>query len=341
MKYLLLLDEVMSEDGSLSVAVGIPTMNNEDTIEETLRNLAHQTRPPNKVIVVDASTDSTPDIVERVNESTDIQIEYYRQLDYGRGVGGARHQIYREFEEDVLVCLDTDHDVRSDWLETHVRFHRENPEYGVLSNSGRQGFDKEVRNPKKSEYFGQSNCSLKREALDRVEGWDPWFPRGEDWDMRIRLWSAGVKSYAKHDIDAWRYERDIPRDTLAWFRKKVTGSPSSVTFLRKYGYWYLKFHPVHVVGDFLSLVSLVFLALVPLGLLVYPPSLLLFLGLPLILSLTYLYYKGPRKRDGFGLKRKDFTAVPVFFALGLSALYNLRRVGEDVDWNYSGFKNAK
>lgn len=326
-------------DPSLEVSIGIPTKNNAESIKRTFKQIAQQTYPPDRVIIVDDSDDRTWKIIEEVGETMNFRIDIYQQSTEGRGVGRARQDIYENFDEDVLVCLDTDHAVPDDWLETHIRFHAENPSYGILSNSSRPGFDEQVRDPKKSEFFGQSNCSLKREALDQVKGWDPWFPRGEDWDIRIRFWTAGVKSYAKHDIDAWRFDRDVAGDTLTWFRKKVTMSPSSVTFLRKYGFWYFRFHPIHVIGDTLSLLAILSLVLIPFVAVIEPVLAMVLLGPPIILSAAYMYYKGPRKRNCFGILLRDFTAVPVFFALGLSALNNLLRIDRNIDWNYGGFEN--
>lgn len=333
----------MADQGTtrpLHISVGIPTMNNEESIERMLRQLDEQTRPPDRVIVVDASTDATPEIVADVGDDVAFDVDLYEQSDRGRGVGAARADIYDRFEGDVLACLDTEHAVDADWLAIHEEFHRSHPAYGVLSNSGRPGFDGPVDDPLQSHFFGQSNCSLKREALDATGGWDPWMQRGEDWDLRIRLWTAGVKSWAKHGIAATPFGRDLASNTTTWFRKKVYHDPSSVTFLRKYGLWYLRFYPLHVAADLLSLVAVVSLAIAPLGLLISPVSLVFLLGLPLASAAAFTYYKGPRKRSALLPRRSELSSLPVFFALGLSVLRNLRRVGGDETWNYQGFDKS-
>lgn len=333
----------MSEHGgdfSIETTVGIPTMNNESTIERTLRQLQDQTLLPDRVIIVDNSSDRTPDIIREVASDVDFPIDVCQQSDYGRGVGAARAQIYDLFENDLLVCLDTENSVDNKWLETHVQFHETHPDYGVLSNSSRDDFDKAVEDPMKSEFFGQSNCSLKRSALETTKGWDPWMQRGEDWDLRIRLWTAGVNVWAKSEIATDRFDRNIVDDTTTWFRTKVFRSPSSVTFLRKYGTWYLQFHPLHTFGDLLSAISILCLLCSPIAYLIAPIALPALLGTPIALSIGFLYYKGPRKRGNFVPLKRDFTSIVVFFALGLSALYNLRRVGGHEEWNYEGFDGS-
>ena len=97
----------MDSNKKLTIAVGIPTANNEDTIRETLESLLRQTVQPDRIIIIDASTDSTPNIVRSVNKNTSVPIEIHQQSTRGQGVGGARQDIYDLLEEDILACLDT------------------------------------------------------------------------------------------------------------------------------------------------------------------------------------------------------------------------------------------
>ena len=325
---------------SVEATVGMPTMNNAETIRQSIEQLQEQTRLPDRVIIVDNSTDTTPEIVYDVATEVDFVVDLYQQSEYGRGVGAARAEIYDHFDEDLLLCLDTEHSVDETWVETHIEFHRTHPSYGVLSNSSITDFDEPVENPLQSEFFGQSNCSLKKSALEAVNGWDPWLHRGEDWDLRIRLWTAGVKSWAKNDIDAKRFNRNVTADTSAWFRTKVRYDPSSVTYLRKYGRWYFRFHPLHTLGDFASIAAIVCLAVAPLGFVLSPLFGALLVAIPLVLSAGFLYYKGPRKREKFVPAPEELGSLVVFYALGLSALNNLKKIGGDEDWNYGGFDHS-
>ena len=333
----------MSESGGApadtSIAVGIPTMNSAATIRETLESLTEQTRLPDRIIVVDASTDETPDIVESVAAETEVQITLLRQSDRGRGVGGARQDMYEELTEDVLACLDTQKRVEEDWIETRVRFHAEHPGYGVLSGSpiDREPIDRPAEGAKDPYYLRQSNCSITKEALDRVDGWDPWMARGEDWDLRIRLWRAGVQSWVKSDLACEFIEVDDPSDVVT----KILERPSSVDYLRKYGLWYARFHPVHVLGDAASLGSLFLLVVAPLLAAVGPTAALGLLVVPLLGAVTYLYMKSFRNRR----RLRDFEAVhmfvlPRFFVLGVTALRQLLR-GGGYDWNYGGFDGSE
>lgn len=324
----------------IKATVGIPTMNNALTIERSLRQLQKQTRLPDRVIIVDNSSDSTQNIIENISTKLDFSVDIYQQPRHGRGVGAARDKIHQQFDGDLLLCLDTNNSVNNKWVETHIKFHKNNPSYGVLSNSSDTGVDRSIQNPLRSEYFGQSNCSIKKSALEVTDGWDPWFHRGEDWDLRIRLWTAGVKSWAKNDIASNRFEQNVTSEIGSWFRTKVLFDPSSVQFLRKYGLWYIRFHPLHVIGDFASIVGIISLLLAPIGMLVNTLLTVIQILIPLLLSIGFMYYKGPRKRGKFIPAANEVGSLLVFYALGLSAIKNLMRIGKHEDWNYKGFDKS-
>ena len=329
----------MSESGDspteTKIAVGIPTMNSAATIKETLESLTEQTRTPDRIIVVDASTDETPDIVESVAEETEVPITLRRQSERGRGVGGARQDMYEELTEDILACLDTQKRVDDDWIETRIKFHEAHPNYGVLSGAPIDGesIDSPAESVKDPYYLRQSNCSITKEALDRVNGWDPWMARGEDWDLRIRLWRAEVQSWVKSDLACEFIEVDDPNEVIT----KILDRPSSVDYLRKYGLWYAWFHPIHVLGDVASIGSLFLLLVAPLLAAVGVTAALGLLVIPVLGAATYLYLKSFRNRR----RLRDFETVhlfvlPRFFVLGVTALQQLLG-GGDYDWNYGGF----
>lgn len=325
----------------LCIEVGIPTANNEDTIGETLRTIVSQTRPPDRVIIVDNSVDSTPEIIDNIMKETSVKIDLYAQSEDGDGVGRARQDIYEEFQGDVLICLDTDNKVDENWVKQHADFHREDNGFDILSNTAGRDTSGPTNDPKDPDYFRQHNCSLTKEALDKVKGWDPWFPRGEDWDMRIRLWSAGIDSYSKSEINTQKIGAESKGSFVElvkiWTRKKIA-APSSAFFLKKYGVWYLKFHPKHVFGDFLSISSLAFLLVAPVGLYYSLPLTSLLLTLPLLSSLIYAYYKGPGQRDKPNIQKKDIAATLIFFILSLSFIRSLiSLMHNEYNWNYGGF----
>lgn len=311
-----------------TVTVGIPTYNNEDTIRETIEQVLDGTRPPDRVLIVDASTDRTTEIIEDVNSKTETPIHWYEQSERGRGVGAARQDIYERFQGDILACLDTNLRVDEEWLENRVNFHKSNPEYQILSASEIDNVDEEVTNPKLGHFFTQANCSITSEGLDMVDGWDPWLHRGEDWDMGIRLWCAGARSYAKSELDGSR----MIEETMTF--GKWLARPSSVAFLRKYGLWYARYHPTHVLGDISSIVGSIALFVGVTLSFVSPVLGLLSLAVAVGLAFLYLYVKKVPHRDGW-LRWSDADEVIRFFLLGYTAIREFK--AGDFPWNDTGF----
>lgn len=319
---------------NLSIAVGIPTANSEDTIRETLESLIDQTVSPDRIIVVDASTDSTPDIIQEVDSETPIPIECHEQSNEGRGVGDARKDIYSLLEEDILACLDTQKRVGSEWIEKRLNFHCENPEYDILSGiSSDDNIDRPANGPKDTNFLRQSNCSIRKSALDRVDGWDQWMRRGEDWDLLIRLWTSGAQSYIRSDLACEFIEED---DTVTAFTK-ILGRPSSINYLRKYGRWYISFHPLHVGGDIASAVSL---GLLPISILFgvfWSPVAFALLLVPVFCAGFYTYQKVfCGDTDLTDIRPQHSVLFIRFFLLGYTAIKTLI-ISRDHNWNMTGF----
>lgn len=316
-----------------TVAVGIPTYNNAETIRKTLESLLSQTRKPNRIIVVDASNDRTPDIVRNVSESSEIQIEYHRQSDRGRGVGAARQDIYELLEEDVLACLDTHQVVDENWLEKRMKFHRNHPEYDALSSTHSNDVERPIENVKDPNFLVQSNCSILKSALDRVDGWDPWMSRGEDWDLKIRLWTSGGETYVKSGLESKSLTKDDAEEAFG----KILERPSSIDFIRKYGLWYISFHPIHLLGELASVFSIIAFAAALILAVIWSSLAIGLLSIPLIGSLTYLYMKSFRGQSTLSNLQMNHVIIALrFFILGYTMLRKLL-TAQDREWNSSGF----
>lgn len=319
-------------DESPDVVVAIPTYNNEETIAATLEMMLEQTRPPDRVVLCDKSTDDTRRVAREIAEEADVAIEILDQE--SDGVAGAYDEIldYVAGEYDLFCTLQSDLVVEDDWLEGHIAVHESNPEIDLVNgdNKRREPTDREVA-PNERPYYVGRNFSAKAGTLERIDGWDRNFLRGEDWDMRIRLAGANTRAYARTAL-GYEWQQSDPYISLS----KAKRRPTSVSFLSKYGLWYLQYHPSHVVSDALSvglLVSLVsVLAFLPVAPLL---SALALVGV-LVTATTYLgshlLLRGAV--DGnvvVGPLRKQLLN-------GISVVYALRRVaGTDVDWNMAGF----
>lgn len=315
-----------------TVVVGVPTYDNEDSIGPTLEMLLGQTRLPDRIVVCDKSSDATREVVRDHAEATDVAVEIIDQT--GDGVADAYDEILAHVagEYDLLATIQTDLAVDDDWLEGHLRIHRDHPEIDLVTGDDRANdpTDREV-DPDERPYYVGRNFSAKADVLERIDGWDTNFLRGEDWDMRIRLAGAGVRVYACTDL-GYTWLQEDPYITLS----KATRRPTSVTFLAKYGAWYLRFHPSHVVADGLGLAGVLALAVAVLAAPVSPPVAVL--AATAFGASVVAYYAGHYLARGS--VQGEWVVGPLKKQLltGIGVLAAVRRVVlGDVEWNRTGF----
>jgi glycosyltransferase involved in cell wall biosynthesis len=77
--------DTTKQRGDNSYAVLIPSKNGEATIEQTMQSILSQTIPAGEVIVIDdASTDATPQILKRFPQVTTIRFEHRLPRDFAR-----------------------------------------------------------------------------------------------------------------------------------------------------------------------------------------------------------------------------------------------------------------
>jgi glycosyltransferase involved in cell wall biosynthesis len=317
-----------------TVVVGIPTYNNVSDIDGTIEMLLAQTRPPDRIIFCDKSSDGTRDRIRAYQNRAEIpDIEIIDQS--GDGVADAYNNILRyvSTEYDIFATIQTEITVDDDWIAGHVDVHTKRPEIDMVmgDNKANKPTDREV-DPDDRPYYVGRDFSAKAGILERIDGWDSNFLRGEDWDMRIRLAGEGTRVYAKTDLG---YEKnwDDPYITLSKAKRK----PTSVSFLSKYGLWYLGFHPSHVISDSLSLVAI----LAGVGTAIFlpvAPTLAAISTVVFTLSVITYWVGHLMLRGGVD---QDVIVGPTRKQLlhGIAVVYAYNRVVRgDVKWNMSGFE---
>jgi glycosyltransferase involved in cell wall biosynthesis len=304
------------------VVVGVPTYNNEDTVERTIEVFEAQTVPPAELVFCDASTDRTPELIERKAGEVDaFEITLLEQA--GDGVADAYNRIlsYLDGDYDLFGTLQTDFGVDPDWVENAVEIHRAHPDVDVVN--AHTGIHRRL-DPTEPPYFSGRCFTAKAGVLERVDGWDENFLRGEDWDIRIRLTGAGTTAFGT-DLLAYENFADDPPITL----RKALRKPTSATFLAKYGPWYARYHPSHVLADALAALAVLGVLLTPLA----APY-----GVALTLLTVGVYLAGHNLTMGdvdgsrvVGVVRKQFLdGIGVWSAVA-------RLLRERPDWNMTGF----
>ena len=102
----------------MKISVIIPIYNNEETMERCLGAIFNQTRKPDEVIVVDCSTDSTPEIIKNKFPKVRLYHGSYRRWPSIQRNIGVKHA-----SGDILAFTDGDVIVEPDWLEEIEKAH--------------------------------------------------------------------------------------------------------------------------------------------------------------------------------------------------------------------------
>jgi hypothetical protein len=114
--------------------------------------------------------------------------------------------------------------------------------------------------------------------------------------------------------------------------KKTLHRPSSALYLKKYGFRYISLRPLHVIGDLVSLSTIVAILLT---FIIKPkPIAVIFFATILFATHVMFFLKWGKNYD----LREYITSIGVFLLLGLTFLHKLIYIGED--FNYNGWKSG-
>ncbi len=111
----------------MNISVIIPTYNRASTIERALQSVLGQTFPPQEIIVVDdASTDNTSEILEKYSDKISIITNPKNS-----GVSISRNVGIQQARGDWIAFLDSDDQWESRKLEKQNQFHAVHPELKI------------------------------------------------------------------------------------------------------------------------------------------------------------------------------------------------------------------
>jgi len=257
-----------------SVSVCIPTYNAGKTVEKCLESVMGQTVRPSEVMIVDGySQDDTLEVVKR--------FPAVRVVGFAKGIGRARRMLADEARGDIVAWVDADVMVPSNWLETHLKIHERDKEIMTLSgNWGKIPKLAPGQNPMEvscevtpvyecSGVGTQLACTMKRELFSIVN-YDERFRRGEEWDLMVSAVRKGIRAHCCDGLFFFHSGR--PKKL---FLKDMVYRGNYVIFLKKYGFWYIKFNPSHFLA-FIMRIALIYAIplsfLCPFALLVYPAA---------------------------------------------------------------------
>jgi len=313
-----------------NISVCIPTYNSERTLKACLDSIFQQTVKPKEVLVCDGgSTDKTLEILKEYPVkivATDV-----------KGVGSARNVLVSAATGRIIAWIDSDVIIPINWLKVREKIHRERPEIDCLSNlTGFMDMKEAIERSKipislekivlnLSEKISQSALTIKKDVILRAGGYDPFIEWGEEWDLRIRLFRIGANLYRTETCLAYhiRSERFLKRSQKFLLHdlrpRDLIFAGNFVCFVSKYGSWYIKHYPRHLVTFLLRLWLLYSL----LGIVVLPVPASISLALAAITNLAACKIHHRRLRFGF-LSDQLLKAVGEHRNIFRSILYKMR-----------------
>lgn len=195
-----------SED---SVAAVIPVKNRPALLERAIHSIQAQTTPIAEIIIVDdASTDNTPEVVLAMAEA-DPRIKLLRQPRSG-GASAARNLGWRNTNATWIAFLDSD----DEWLPTKIEKQlaavAAAPEVVGCYTGVANGDNGEKYIPpasvtlfelQRNNVLGTTSTALvRRTALEAVGGFDSTLPSCQDWDVWLRLRAEGPVSVVREPL---------------------------------------------------------------------------------------------------------------------------------------------
>jgi len=197
----------------LTVCVAIPTYNREKTLVETLEQVFAQDSPADEVLVIDQSPDHEPETTAFLDTADKAgKIRWIRQSP--PNLPKARNRALRETHCDVVVFIDDDVELPTNFVENHLRNYGDGQVAAVAGRTVQaNGWSRRECShpwPRLLDYrlfrldsrervegiasFVGCNHSVRRRAIVELGGYDEnyigWAYR-EDSDAAIRLWKAG------------------------------------------------------------------------------------------------------------------------------------------------------
>lgn len=136
------------------ISVIVPSYNSKNTIKPCLDSLENQnTESEYEIIVVDSSTDETPQIVEQFFPSVTLIRRSVRTLP-----GEARNIGIQNSSGNILAFTDADCTVKANWLSRIVKAHDSN--FNVICGSVHNGYPDNIVS--RAEFFSVSSEFLQR-----------------------------------------------------------------------------------------------------------------------------------------------------------------------------------
>ena len=235
----------------MQISVVVPTFNRREIVLRTVGTVMRQDFAAAEyeiIVVVDGSTDGTAEALSSLRPGCRFRVIEQEN----RGLAGARNTGYRAAKADLVLFLDDDMLCDPGLLGAHVAAHKEAGPivaFGALFLSAdsppslaAECFNREIgafhlrRKNDAAATWQETDCvfsnsSLPRKMLEDLGGFDETFRMREDFELGVRLFSAGVQPRYIDTAIAYQYYEKTSSDLI---RDAEAFAIADVMFARKH-----------------------------------------------------------------------------------------------------------
>lgn len=199
----------------MKISVVLTTKNEEKNISELLESLMDQEEPYDVLVVDSDSTDNTKKIVSKYSKKN----KNIKLLDHPGSRAESMNYGIKKSSGDAVAFIGGDDIADEDWIK-NIRSILKNTDIvaGKLVSRKEEKFGK-VANVKLFHKgvnicYPGTNTTYKKEILEKLGGFDPWFFSAEDLEINIRAVDAGYNiTYSKKPKVYYR-PRNNPLDFI-------------------------------------------------------------------------------------------------------------------------------
>jgi glycosyltransferase involved in cell wall biosynthesis len=178
----------------LKISIVLTTKNEEKNISELLDSLLNQEEPYEVLVVDSDSKDKTQEIVKEFSTKKDC----IKLLNYPGTRAESMNYGIKQATGDAIAFIGGDDTADKNWIK-ELRKGLKNSDIvvGKLISRG----EEKVKNIENVKFYHKgenvsypgTNTTYKKEILNKLEGFDPWFSSAEDLEINYRAVDAGYK----------------------------------------------------------------------------------------------------------------------------------------------------
>ena len=237
----------------MKISLLLVSKNEEKNVPTFIRSLRKQTKLPDEIVLVDASTDRTLEMMKKnlsKKPFQKIKKKFFKanpySCSYQRWLG------LKHVTGDLTLLTDIDAELDKKWLEEITEPFKNRDVSVVQGNVTSSSFADEdwmfsKGLPEKGKYLNHCNAAYRTRLLKKFN-FDPQIRYGDDRDMSYRLTRAGIIIYGRKTAKVWHHQSGHAnkKSERGWtFKNFKSSSRQSYGFaflIKKYKspYWFAR-----------------------------------------------------------------------------------------------------